>query len=64
MTRLTSNAFVTLHLVFALACGDAVCEINLLGAIAADLVARATVAAIEHATSLHGVPCRRDLTAG
>ncbi len=42
--------------VFALASGERECEINLLGAVAADLVAKSVVRAIMHAHSLAGVP--------
>ncbi len=50
-------------IVFALAAGDRACDVNLLGAAAADVAARAIVAAVTRAESLHGVPCAREVRA-
>jgi ribosomal protein S18 acetylase RimI-like enzyme len=47
--------------VFALASGEVECDVNLLGGVAADLLARAVVRAVMRAESLHGVPCAHDL---
>ncbi|MBI2897322.1 MAG: P1 family peptidase [Deltaproteobacteria bacterium] len=41
---------------FALAAGDHACDVNLLGALAADAVARATLRAVREARPLGGVP--------
>lgn len=47
--------------IFALAAGEAECDVNLLGAVAADLVARAVMNGIMRARTLLGVPCAHDL---
>ena len=41
--------------IFALAAGEGVCDTSLLGAVAADLVAEATLRGVQRATSLGGV---------
>ena len=47
--------------VFALASGEVECDVNLLGAVAADLVARAVVRSVYRAKPLHGIPSAGDL---
>jgi L-aminopeptidase/D-esterase-like protein len=42
--------------VFALAAGDGACDVSLLGAVAADLVAEATLRGVRRASSLAGTP--------
>jgi L-aminopeptidase/D-esterase-like protein len=42
--------------IFALAAGDRTCDVTLLGAVAADLVARAILRAVRAASPLPGLP--------
>ncbi len=49
---------------FTLSAGDADCDVSLLAAVAADLLARSVVRAIRAAESFAGVPALRDLRAG
>ncbi len=46
---------------FALSLGSAQADIGLIGAVAAEVTAEAVLAAVRHATALHGLPAARDL---
>ena len=48
--------------VFALSLGDKNADVSLIGAVAADVLAEAVVAAVMTADALHGLPCARDMT--
>jgi L-aminopeptidase/D-esterase-like protein len=50
--------------VFALSLGEKTADVNLVGTLAAEVVARAVVNAVRAATSLAGVPAASDLPAG
>jgi len=54
-----AHAMVDGDTVFALAAGDAACDVSLLGAVAAEVVAEATLRGVLRATSLAGVPSVR-----
>lgn len=47
--------------IFALASGERECDVSLVGALAADIVATATVRAIHRAKALAGIPCADDV---
>ncbi|MBI5290812.1 MAG: P1 family peptidase [Chloroflexi bacterium] len=47
--------------VFALSCGDRQADLNLIGALAADVLAEAVVSAVMSAESLAGIPAAREL---
>ncbi len=47
--------------VFALSCGDKQADLNLIGALAADVLAEAVVSAVMSAESLAGIPAAREL---
>jgi L-aminopeptidase/D-esterase-like protein len=49
--------------VFALSLGEKKADVSLIGAVAADVLAEAVVAAVLKADSLHGLPCARELAA-
>jgi L-aminopeptidase/D-esterase-like protein len=49
--------------VFALSLGEKKADLSLIGAVAADVLAEAVVAAVLQADSLHGLPCARELAA-
>jgi L-aminopeptidase/D-esterase-like protein len=50
--------------IFALSRGDVQADVGLIGAVAADVVAEAVLAAVRAASGLHGMPAMRDLAAG
>ncbi|MDW8366114.1 MAG: P1 family peptidase [Abditibacteriales bacterium] len=47
--------------IFALSCGDQSCDLNLIGVVAAEVVAEAINNAVRHAETLHGVPAWREV---
>ncbi len=49
--------------IFAIAAGDAACDVNLLGAVAADAITQAVLRAVTRAASLAGIPAAADLAA-
>ena len=49
--------------VFALSLGEKTADVSLIGAVAADVLAEAVVAAVLKADSLYGLPCARELAA-
>jgi L-aminopeptidase/D-esterase-like protein len=49
---------------FALSCGDHPAHTDLVGALAADVVAQAIVNGVRAAESVGGIPCIQDLTGG
>ena len=50
--------------IFALSRGDKLCDLNLIGIVAAEVVAEAVNNAVKHAETLHGIPAWREVCCG
>ncbi len=58
------NPSHTMHdgdVMFALSLGDKVCDITILGAVAAEVVSNAIIRAVQHAETLAGIPAIKDM---